>query len=192
MHFTRCHLFFCPPAGRRCPKRRGLHRLGWLAAAASITLAIGIGWQLRPQAVDAPAIGRDAMLIHQADAMTCEYAAAVRELETVKPAVRETGALQQLDRSAIEVRAALARDPDAIFLLEQLRRVDNHRLSLTRRLVRTSRIPPENPQQAEYGPGSSFEHTYGEGRGEIRLETFPGMRNCGWSDGAFPSLIPGE
>lgn len=115
--------------------RHGLRRLGWLAAAASITLAIGIGWQLRPQAVDAPVIGRDAMLIRQADAMTREYDAAVRELETAKPAVHETGALQQLDRSAAEVRAALARDPDAVFLLEQLRRVHARRLSLTRRLV---------------------------------------------------------
>jgi hypothetical protein len=116
-------------------RRRGMHRLGWLAAAASIALAIGIGWQLRPQAVDAPVAGRDTMLVRQADAMTREYDAAVRELETAEPAVRETGALQQLDRSAAEVRAALARDPDAVFLLEQLRRVYTQRLSLTRRLV---------------------------------------------------------
>jgi hypothetical protein len=115
--------------------RHGLHRLGWLAAAASIALAIGIGWQLRPQALDAPVAGRDAMLVRQADAMTREYDAAVREIEAAKPAVRDTGALQQLDRSAAEVRAALARDPDAIFLLEQLRRVYAQRLSLTRRLV---------------------------------------------------------
>lgn len=121
--------------------RRGLRRFGWLAAAASIALAIGIGWQLRPQAVDAPVAGRDAMLVRQADAMTREYDAAVRELETAKrtvheaAAVGETGALQQLDRSAAEVRAALARDPDALFLLEQLRRVYTQRLSLTRRLV---------------------------------------------------------
>jgi len=115
--------------------RRGLRGLGWFAAAASIALAIGIGWQLRPQAVNAPSAGRDAMLVRQADAMTREYDAAVRELESAKPAVRETGALQQLDRSAAEVRAALARDPDAVFLLEQLRRVYTQRLSLTRRLV---------------------------------------------------------
>lgn len=122
---------------RAAPRRyrHGLRRLGWLAAAASIALAIGIGWQLRPQAVDAPVAGRDAMLVRQADAMTREYDAAVRELETAEPALRETGALQQLDRSAAEVRAALARDPDAVFLLEQLRRVYTQRLSLTRRLV---------------------------------------------------------
>jgi hypothetical protein len=115
--------------------RRGMRRLGWFAAAASIALAIGIGWQLRPQAVTAPVAGRDTTLVRQADAMTREYAAAVREFESAKPAVRETWALQQLDRSAAEVRAALARDPDAVFLLEQLRRVYAQRLSLTRRLV---------------------------------------------------------
>ena len=115
--------------------RRGLRRVAWLATAASLALAIGIGWQLRPQAVNAPDAGRDAMLVRQADAMTREYDAAVRELETARPAVHDAGALRQLDRSAAEVRAALARDPDAAFLLEQLQRVYAQRLSLTRRLV---------------------------------------------------------
>ena len=115
--------------------RRGLRRVAWLATAASLALAVGIGWQLRPQAVDAPGTGRDAMLVRQADAMTREYDAALREFEAAMPPTREAGALRQLDRSAAEVRAALARDPDAAFLLERLQRVYARRLSLTRRLV---------------------------------------------------------
>lgn len=36
------------------------------------------------------------------------------------------------------------------------------------------RAPGAHINKPKYGPGSSFEHTYGEGRGEIRLETFSG------------------
>lgn len=36
------------------------------------------------------------------------------------------------------------------------------------------RAPDARINKPKYGPGSSFEHTYGEGRGEIRLETFSG------------------
>ena len=34
--------------------------------------------------------------------------------------------------------------------------------------------PSASIQRAKYGPGASFEHRYGEGRGQIRLETFSG------------------
>lgn len=118
-------------------RRRGLRHVAWIATAASVAFAIGIGWQLRPAAVPSPtdlAASRP-MLVRQADAMTREYDAAVRELEAAAPATRRADALHQLDRSAAEVRAALARDPDAAFLLEQLQRVYAQRLSLTRRLA---------------------------------------------------------
>lgn len=116
-------------------RRRGLRHVAWIATAASVAFAIGIGWQLRPAAVPSPADtpASRPMLVRQADAMTREYDAALRELETAAPAMRHAGALRQLDRSAAEVRAALARDPDAAFLLEQLQRVYAQRLSLTRR-----------------------------------------------------------
>jgi len=124
-------------AASRHRRRRGLRGVTWLATAASVALAVGIGWQLRPTAVPTPSsdTNRDAMLVRQADAMTREYDAALRELEAAAPATRQAGVLRQLDRSANEVRAALARDPDAAFLLERLQRVYAQRLSLTRRLV---------------------------------------------------------
>lgn len=34
--------------------------------------------------------------------------------------------------------------------------------------------PSASIQRAKYGPGSSFEHTYGQGSGQIKLETFSG------------------
>lgn len=116
-------------------RRRGLRHVAWIATAASVAFAIGIGWQLRPAAVPSPTDASRPMLVQQADAMTREYDAALREFETAAPGARHAGALRQLDRSAAEVRAALARDPDAAFLLEQLQRVYAQRLSLTRRLA---------------------------------------------------------
>lgn len=130
------------PMPRR-DRRRGSRPIAWLAAAASVTLALGLGWQLRPASTPAPATSiatstakaDDTMLVRQADAMAREYEAALRELEAARPVVLATGALSQLDRSAAEVRAALARDPDSAFLLDQLQRVYARRLSLTQRLV---------------------------------------------------------
>ena len=36
------------------------------------------------------------------------------------------------------------------------------------------RAPDAQIDKPKYGPGSSFEHTYGQGRGEVRMETFSG------------------
>lgn len=36
------------------------------------------------------------------------------------------------------------------------------------------RAPQAQIDKPKYGPGSSFEHTYGQGRGEVRVETFSG------------------
>jgi hypothetical protein len=41
--------------------------------------------------------------------------------------------LRELDRSARQIRTALARDPEARFLLERLRRTYSLRLELTQR-----------------------------------------------------------
>lgn len=122
--------------------------LAWLAMAASITLAIGIGWQLRPAApgadADAPAVVRAepdprdptaTLFVREANAMTWEYKAALREISAHNTAVADNKALRQLDRSASQVRSALAQDPEARFLLEQLQRLYAQRLALTQRLA---------------------------------------------------------
>lgn len=110
----------------------------WTATAASVALALGIGWQLRTASLEpiSPVPATHApLLLLQADAMAREYEAALREVEVARPAaVRDQDALGLLDRSAAEVRHALARDPDARFLLEQLQRIYSQRLALTRRL----------------------------------------------------------
>ena len=57
------------------------------------------------------------------------------EVEASAPEATATQqpALHELDRSAAQIRTALARDPDARFLLERLRRTYSLRLALTQR-----------------------------------------------------------
>lgn len=108
-----------------------------LALAASLVLAVGIAWQLRP----VPMQDSSARLIQrEAQAMTREYRAALFEVERSAPqadASPVAPALHDLDRSAAQIHAALARDPDARFLLERLRRTYAQRLALTQRAALT-------------------------------------------------------
>ena len=117
----------CPPAPA------AWRRFAPLATAASLALAIGLAWQLRP----APAPGPDMearLLTAEADAMTREYQAALLELNHgVGPQTPQE--LRVLDRSAAQIRTALRRDPDARFLLERLQRTYERRLELTQRLA---------------------------------------------------------
>ena len=129
------------PARRNHARRR----TAWYATAAAAVLAVAVGWQLRPVAAPVADVAPRTMatasvdmplLLRQADAMAREYDAARREIEASRPAARQAAArapaaLAELDRSAAEVRAALARDPDAHFLLERLQRVYALRLALT-------------------------------------------------------------
>lgn len=108
-------------------------RLAPLALAASLLLAVGVAWQFWPPQ---PAPQPTAQLIQtEAHAMTREYDAALRELEASAPeaASSQQPALRELDRSAAQIRTALARDPDARFLLERLRHTYSLRLALTQR-----------------------------------------------------------
>lgn len=69
--------------------------------------------------------------------MAREYGAALQELQAATPQSLpprvETVTLQELDRSADQIRDALKRDPGARFLFERLRRTYAQRLALTRR-----------------------------------------------------------
>ena len=118
---------------QRAPGPRRARWMPAFALAASLVLAVGIAWQLRPPSVPDPS----AQLIQrEAQAMTREYHAALFELERSAPAADASPvapALHDLDRSAAQIRTALARDPDARFLLERLRRTYAQRLALTQR-----------------------------------------------------------
>jgi hypothetical protein len=119
-------------AGRatwRSPRRRAP-----LALAASLLLAVGVAWQFWPprQSVTQPTAK---LMQAEAHAMTREYNAALREVEASAPqaAMMQEPALRDPDRSAAQIRTALARDPYARFLLDRLRHTYSLRLALTQR-----------------------------------------------------------
>jgi hypothetical protein len=122
-------------AGRLQPAPRRRARSGWftgLALAASVSAAV-VGWRMAAPANDpAPAPGAVVMQA-EADAMTREYQAALAEYRTLDmPADAEPG-LEALDRSARDIRTALAASPDSVRLLQMLQRTYTRRLELTHR-----------------------------------------------------------
>lgn len=107
-------------------------RFAWLAAAASLLLAFGIGWQLRPP-VQSPAGA--SLVQREADAMTRDYDTAMRRMQATAPVAHDDPALHELDRSAALIRQALQHDPDAGFLLQRLRHTYEKRIALTQRTL---------------------------------------------------------
>lgn len=118
------------PAGRL---RRWLQPL---ALAASLVLAVGaVGWFAR--IADTPALAPAPTLVQrEADGLARQYQAALQEVQAPMPASLQPTA-EALDRDVALIRAALARDPDSIRLLEQLRRTYAHRLALAQRVAYT-------------------------------------------------------
>lgn len=109
----------------------GASRVVPWALAASLLLAIALAWQLRPmQRRD----GEARLITHEAQAMTREYQGALKVIATGAPAAAVSDpTLRELDASAAQIRGALARDPDARFLLDRLRHTYSLRLALTQR-----------------------------------------------------------
>lgn len=117
-----------PQQARRSPRR-----LGPVALAASLVLALGsVGWFAStglPTAPRAPTLVQ-----READGLTRQYQAALQEVQVpMPPTLRPTA--EALDRDVAMIRAALARDPDSVRLLEQLRRTYAHRLALAQRVA---------------------------------------------------------
>lgn len=120
----------------------GRHPVAWFAAAAVLALAVGMGWQLRPDGpgattfptAAAPVQSGNGLLVAQADAMAREYEAALREVEAARGLDTTPAMLAELDASADAIRAALAQAPDSRFLFDRLQRVYAQRLALTQRL----------------------------------------------------------
>jgi hypothetical protein len=130
---------------------RPARRRPWLtglALAASLTLAVALVWQLRAPPAPAPTVVATvatpepapttaqpdlALVQREADAMTREYRAALREFAGAPMPEPLAPALATLDASAVEIRAAIDRDPEAVFLLDRLRSTYARRISLTQR-----------------------------------------------------------
>lgn len=112
-----------------------LRRFAPLAMAASLVLAVGVVWQLN--SADPGAGQGNPLIRQQAVSMTLDYENALARLQQAGTAPEMAAAFGDLDRSAAAILGAIDRDPEARFLLEQLRRTYARRLELTRRAVLT-------------------------------------------------------
>ena len=89
-------------------------------------------WQLQQAPTGDPLIQREAA------ALTRDYAGALAQLDRQVAAPPEIApALHTLDESAAQIRRAIATEPNAHFLLDQLRRTYARRLELTQRAAMT-------------------------------------------------------
>ncbi|MDR7099959.1 hypothetical protein J2X04_002340 [Lysobacter niabensis] len=124
-------------ATQQAPMRRSPRWLG-LALAASVVLAVGsVGWFARTAGVTAPSQAQSPTLVQrEADGLSRQYQAALQEVQVPMPPSLQPTA-EALDRDVALIRAALARDPDSVRLLEQLRRTYAHRLALAQRVAYT-------------------------------------------------------
>ena len=105
------------------------------AVAASVALAFTVAWLMRPLERRS---GEAQLISHEAQALTREYRGALHVIAASVPSsVEADPALRELDRSAAQIRGALAKDPDARFLLERLRHTYAMRLALTQRAALT-------------------------------------------------------
>ncbi len=121
---------------------------GWLwpvATAASVLLAVGIAWQLKPIKPAVATVTAIAQPSHpssgaslvqrEAESMTVHYQAALRELAPQAIAASWRPGIDTLDRSAVEIRNAMRHDPNSRLLLQRLRDTYTRRLALARRAL---------------------------------------------------------
>lgn len=134
---------------REVSRRRWFAPMALAASVAVLAVALGLVWKdaapvQEPAAAavaahDAAAGKAPASLVQrEADGMTRQYQAALREIE---PATQQALALKptfdELDRNTALILDAMARDPDSRLLLEQLRRTYARRLALAQRVAYT-------------------------------------------------------
>ncbi|MCB1566994.1 MAG: hypothetical protein KDI78_15545 [Xanthomonadales bacterium] len=123
--------------------RRRSRWTGWTALAASV-LGVAIVTGFWPGMVDSPSPQPSSEgMVHvpvmsrslriQEQAMTAEYQAALSEVGSSDLPLPLQAAAAELDRSAIQIREAIERDPQSSFLLTRLRDVYSQRLRLSQR-----------------------------------------------------------
>ena len=136
-----------PQHSHAAPPHSNMRWLWSLATAASLMLAVGVTWKMQPASPSPLASGatiattaagarKKAPLVQrEAETLTVQYQAALRELDPhAVPAGWQPG-LEALDRSAAEIRVALQRDPNSRLLLQRLRDTYTRRLALSRRAL---------------------------------------------------------
>lgn len=108
-------------------------RTPWLALAASLLLVVGLAATWRGPLHEDDAT--QAALV-EARRLSADYRHALARLPAQAQAPRALApAIDELDRSAAQIRRALARDPDSRLLLQQLQRTYSRRLELSQRAL---------------------------------------------------------
>ena len=119
------------------PARRVARR--WVttfAIAASLLLVGGLVWKMQLPVGASPDPDPSARIVAtESRAITDEYQAALQQFEGAAIAPQLRPSLGELDRSVVQIKRAIAADPDSVFLLQQLRRTYSRRLALTQRAV---------------------------------------------------------
>lgn len=118
------------------PKRSSARRFIPWAMAASVLLVVGMVWQGMPGTPQADQKASP-LVLQQAVAMTFDYENALARMQETETHPEVQRAFGELDRSAAQILTAIDRDPNAVFLLEQLRRTYARRLQLTQRAAMT-------------------------------------------------------
>ena len=120
-----------PSAGWNASARQRVRSIAPWALAASVVLAVLLGWQ--HTAVQRGHAGT-LLVASEARELTREYEAALQVITASAPADSiDSPVLRDLDRSSAQIRQALARDPGARFLLDRLQHTYTRRLALTER-----------------------------------------------------------
>jgi hypothetical protein len=127
------------------------NRWAWVGLAAAASLAIAIG--LAPRTATQPASiatshdavapvaaspahdGGNGLARREAEAITIEYQLALASFADAPLPPELDAAATELDVSARQLREALRDQPDATYLLDQLRRTYDHRLKLAQRAM---------------------------------------------------------
>ena len=124
------------------PQQVNRQRFAPWAMAASLLLAVGFVWQLLPNpdqgaALQSAALQADPLIRKQAVSMTFEYERALAKMGQTNTGPEMHAALEDLDHSAQMILTAIDNNPEARFLLDQLRRTYARRLQLTQRMLMT-------------------------------------------------------
>lgn len=120
------------------PRSRGWRTAGSAIAACLVLGAFGLGL-LKPRLLETLGLRRAApehqVVLKEAAAIRKQYQAELQQFRTTNVPDSITSALIELDQSADNIMVALDSHPDAVFLLDQLRRTYARRLQLTQRVA---------------------------------------------------------
>jgi hypothetical protein len=120
------------------PRSQGWRVMGSAIAASLVLGAFGLGLA-KPRLLETLHLRRAApehqLVLKEAAAIRMQYQAELRQFSATPIPDTITPALAELDQSADKILIALDSHPEAIFLLDQLRRTYARRLQLTQRVA---------------------------------------------------------